>query len=135
MKKNLVNILVSTDSGTRETYKKIKLVDKHNNVWNNIKKYAKHQQNDLLVKTKYIIIPRVNDNEKEIREFIDRNIEAGVKHCLIVVEIGWFCLNSANISEQKQLIELYQYAKEYGKQKGINTNSFDRLTIIKEKKE
>ena len=133
LKEDILNILVSTDSGTEKVYKRIKLVNKHKDVWKNIKRYAKHQKIDSLVKTKYIIIPDINDSKEEIAEFINRNKEAEVKYCCIDIEIGWFCRYSNDTDKTKKLLDLYLYAKELGKKEGINVSAFDRMKIIEEK--
>lgn len=133
LKEGLVNILVSTDSGTEKIYKEIKLVNKHKVVWKNIAKYAKYQKIDSLVKTKYIIIPEINDSKVEIEEFVKRNKEAGIKYCCIDVEISWFCKNANCIEDLKRLYELYLHAKEFGKNMGVNVTGFDRMQIIEEK--
>lgn len=133
LKDGIVNILISTDSGTEETYKRIKKVNKHKDVWKNISKYAKQQKEASLVKTKYIIIPYINDNKKELEEFVLRNKEAGIKYCCIDVEIGWHCRNYTNVEKQKELINLYKYAKEFAIKEGIELSSFDRMTYIMDK--
>lgn len=134
LKKGLINILVSTDSGTREIYKKIKLVDKHKDVWKNISKYAKHQKIDSLVKTKFIIIPSINDTKEEINEFLKRNKEAGIKYICIDIEIGWYSRNNNNNEIINSLYNLYLYAKEEGKKLDINVSPFDRIKMIENKK-
>ena len=114
LKEGLVNILVSTDSGTKNTYRRIKLVDKHIDVWKNIKKYASIQKENSYVKTKYILIPGINTIQKELEEFIERNKEANVKYTYIDVEISWFCRNINNKEIIKPLIKIFDYTKEYG---------------------
>ncbi len=133
LEKGLVNILISTDSGTRETYKKIKLVDKHKDVWKNISKYTKHQQTNSLVKTKFIIIPSINDNKYELKEFIIQNQESRIKYTCIDVEIGWFDRNNNNTDKLIELYNLYLYAKEEGKKRNIEVSAFDRMQIIEQK--
>lgn len=133
IKEGLVNIFVSVDSGTEETYKKIKRVNKHKEVWKNITKYAKNQKNISLVETKYILIPYVNDNEKELKEFILRNKEANIKRCCVDIEIGWFCRNYENKDAQKELINLYENTKKFAAEEGVELYSFDRMTYIIEK--
>ncbi len=130
LKANLVNILVSTDSGTAKTYKKIKKVDKHKDVWKNIAKYVKIQAIDSLVKTKYIIIPEINDNSEELKEYINQNAQAGIKYTCIDVEIAWFLEHIRDIEKLKRLYDLYLYAKEEGAKKEINVSAFDRMSII-----
>lgn len=129
----LVNILVSTDSGTAETYRKIKTVNKHKDVWKNIKKYAEKQKTDSLVKTKYILIPGINDNQEELFEFVNRNKEACIKYACIDVEISWLLKNTDNIEEMKRLYDLYLRTKEYGKKAGIDISAFDRMSIVEKK--
>jgi len=133
LKKGLVNILVSTDSGTKETFKKIKLTDKHAVVWKNIKKYAQKQQSNSLVKTKYIIIPSLNNNETELKEFIERNTDAGVKHTCIDFEIGYFIRMNHNQDIMKKIYDLFLYAKNIGNEQGIKVEAFDRIKIIENK--
>jgi len=130
LKENLINIMVSTDSGTKETYKKIKLVDKHNAVWKNIKNYAKHQKIDSLVKTKYIIIPAINDNKEELNEFIKRNVEAEIKHACIDLEINFFLNNKNDKNRMKEIYNLFLYTKDLGLKNGINIEAFDRIKLI-----
>ena len=130
LKKDLINIMVSTDSGRKETYKKIKLVDKHNEVWKNIKNYAKHQKIDSLVKTKYIILPEINNNKEELNEFIKRNIEAGVKHACIDLEINFFLKYENDKKCMKEIYDLFLYTKDLGLRNGINVEAFDRIKLI-----
>ncbi|GHV53401.1 hypothetical protein FACS1894216_11320 [Synergistales bacterium] len=63
-------IITSVDSGTRETFKKIKGVDSFGKVRDNIKRY-----NDFAgystVQMKYIFLPGVNDNKADIEGFIE----------------------------------------------------------------
>lgn len=130
LKKNLVNILVSTDSGTKETYRRIKLVDRHNDVWKNISRYAKHQAIVSLVKTKYIIIPNINDNIEELTEFVKQNAKAGVKTAYIDIEIGSFARNSKNKKLLEKMYNLYKYAQEQGNVYGVEVLPFDRIKLL-----
>jgi pyruvate-formate lyase-activating enzyme len=64
----LVSLVVSLDSGTAETFAKIKGVDCFEKVINNLKAYkAKSNWLDL----KYIVLDGVNDNEKDIDNFVE----------------------------------------------------------------
>ena len=96
LKKSIVNILVSVDSGIKETYKKIKLTDKHKNVWKNIAKYVENQKEPTLVKTKYIMIPGINTNKNELNAYMERNVESGIKHTCIDLEISAYVRMSKN---------------------------------------
>ena len=82
LQKDLAKLIISPDSGTRETYLKIKRVDKFDEVWDNIKKYAKYSDN---FSVKYVLFS-MNSNEKDITKFIEKCIEAEVKNIAITVE-------------------------------------------------
>ena len=62
IKQGVLSVCLSADSGTRETYKKVKRVDKFEQFWKTAKKYAEAQQNGEIkfVETKFILIPEVN---------------------------------------------------------------------------
>ena len=111
LKSGAVNIAVSTDSGRRETFKIIKRIDAHKKVWENIKKYASIQKEPSLVKTKYIIIPGLNDNYTEIDEWFNMNIKSGVKAIAVDIEQGWFLDNSNNIPERVHVMLNYLIQK------------------------
>jgi len=67
-------ITTSLDSGTRETFKKIKQVDSFDRVVSNLKKYPMDKTR-LLVK--YIFLEGINDNEKDIEGFYEIVKEVG----------------------------------------------------------
>lgn len=62
-------VSISLDSGTRETFCKIKNVDAFEQTIENIKKLEK--RTDLRFSFKYILIKDVNDNKEEIEKFIN----------------------------------------------------------------
>lgn len=130
IEKELVNILVSTDSGTPETYKRIKLVNQHNQVWKNLKKYASYQKIDNLVQTKYIIMPGINSAKKELDAFIQQNAKANIKRAYLDIEIGFFLRNSHNKGLMDKIYEFYLYGKETGEKYGVAVEAFDRMKLI-----
>jgi len=62
LKKNGGSINVSLDSGTKETFKLIKGLDMFEKVIGNLMNYRQHGAVDI----KYVIIPGVNDDDKDI---------------------------------------------------------------------
>ena len=82
---------VSVDAGTKKVYEQIKRVKGFDKVWDNLKKYIKASSKNpnALVTIKYIIIPGVNDNIKEVKEFIKRCKKIGCKAIEINVEFFW----------------------------------------------
>lgn len=131
IKEGRVNIVVSVDSGTRETFFKIKRRDFYDKVWENITKYAKVQPETDRVKTKFILIPFVNDSEKEIEAWLNKSISAGIKHIAFDVEMMWYNENKNNIPIH--IMELVKYTINSVKQKGLDIELIDRGSILAKK--
>lgn len=82
LKDGSISIQISPDAGTSETYQKIKRQNNFNTVWENIKRYAQYP--DMLF-VKYIFFS-LSANEYDVREFINKCIDSGVKHIVIDCE-------------------------------------------------
>ena len=78
---------VALDSGSRETYKKIKRVDTYERVIENLHKYKEKGCNIFL---KYILIPQYNDNIDEIIKFLYVVEELNVKHVTLSQNLSGF---------------------------------------------
>lgn len=121
-KDNRSVIVISTDCASRELFRKMKRVDKFDNVVKNIKRYIKDSEpNGDGVVVKYIIMPNVNDNKEEIDKWIKlckdlgvRTLQPAIEFCSQVVQPGMFT---------PKLAELYNYMKEQ-----IEVNNFKMIT-------
>jgi molybdenum cofactor biosynthesis enzyme MoaA len=114
------NLVVSVDSGMKETYQKIKNVDKFDEVWKTLKLYANAQNKfPYQVKTKYIILENINDNNTEIDLFIEKTIEAGIKFIMLELEMNWYSQNKNNQDKIMSMIELVKYIKAKIQDKNI----------------
>lgn len=131
IKEGRVNIVVSVDSGTKEMFKKIKRFDFYDKVWENIKKYAMVQPENDRVKTKYILIPNVNDKKEEIENWIKKSVETGVKYVAFDVEMMWYDKNKENIPSY--IFELTKYTLELIKQNNLEVELIDRGSILAQK--
>lgn len=80
LRDNLLTIWPSVDSGTRETYKKIRRVDAFNQVWSHLEKYIQTNANNVFIK--YIVTPD-NASPENIELFIRKCTDAGVKHLML----------------------------------------------------
>lgn len=122
-------IIISLDCGTKETFKKIKGVDKFDDVIKNIKRYVKDSKEAVNgVVIKYIILEGVNDNKEEIDKWVELCANLGVKRYFASIE---FCnsVNNPNKSEiPDHICELYEYmkkrVKEYSPDFDIYTYDF-----------
>ncbi len=66
---SLLSIQISLDSGTKETYRKIKQIDALEQVLDNIKMLS--IKTNAIINLKYIIIKDVNDNSYEVNQFLE----------------------------------------------------------------
>ena len=90
-------MITSLDSGSKETYEKIKQVPCYDKVWQNMAKYAKTKNG--LIRTKYVLIPGINDSLSEVRNFLKKTSEAGIRNIAFDIEDTWFKENRASIPQ------------------------------------
>ena len=93
-----VLLLISVDSGTPQTYSRVKGVGMSalENVKKNLSAYAKASVG--IVALKYLFVPGVNDNQEDIDGFIKLCEE--VNAMFVVVSVDYFSVN--NITEHMQ---------------------------------
>lgn len=95
-KKEYIHIIISLDSGTVETYRKIKNVDQFNNVVENIVKYYQNTTDKSRIKIKYIMLPE-NCSELEIDSFIELIKSRNLIECTLLVDVNF---DDTNISKE-----------------------------------
>lgn len=98
------------DSGTRETYLRIKQVDKFEKSVDNLKKYIKNAGNDHII-VKYIIVNGYNDNLDEFKQFITLMHSIGVK--IIVLDIDYRDIIDKDYTLPKQYYDILNFAKRF----------------------
>lgn len=133
LRSGAVTTSISVDSGTEETFKKIKRKDTYHAVWENLKKYSLAKSNKNAVKTKYIIIPGVNDNYAEIDAFIQKTMEATINAIAVDVEQFWFCDNQNNIPQH--IYELLDYIIKKAEENNLSVEKIDRATMLLNRKQ
>ncbi len=120
-------LTISIDSASRETYEKIKQVDKFSNVIENIKKYynalPEDKKNNLSLK--YIIIPGINDNIKEIDLFFSLLSNIGIKSIILTIESHYLTKNNNFIPPTIEF--LYKYFSKKANKNQINIDYFYNL--------
>ncbi|MCR5261200.1 MAG: radical SAM protein [Candidatus Gastranaerophilales bacterium] len=114
------NICISLDCGCRESYKKIKRVDKYNEVLQTVKRYideAGDKSNRL--RLKYIIFPNVNDNKKEIDNFFKVCQNLKVKTVSRAVNHQESKMNTTNKVIESSVIKSYEYFAKQAEKFGM----------------
>lgn len=67
--KSSIELHISLDCGTKETFKKIKRVDAFEQVINNIKEFG--LKTNAVIGLKYILLKGINDNQAEVESFLE----------------------------------------------------------------
>lgn len=119
IKQGRVDVVISVDAGSSQIYKNIKRVDCFDKVWQNIANYAKSALEKNRVKAKYIIVPNVNDSQKDIDEFLNCAAAANLSAISFSVEKYWSTTETEKLVETekaKQIYELLLYAENRAKQ-------------------
>ena len=112
---------VSVDSGTKETYKKIKRVDAYEQTWKNLKQYIHDAKNNpnADVEIKYIVIPGVNDSLYEAKKFIEKCIKIKCKYIKAEIE-HFYMKENYDKPMPENSKEVFRYFFEITKKKKIN---------------
>ncbi len=133
IKKGVLNVVISIDSGCEKTYKKIKRVNAYKKVLENMKKYADANTEKFgLMTSKYIIIPNVNDNRKEIDMWIDSVLKCGGKWLALDIEDVWYKTNRSTISSY--YLDLVNYVIDKANSLKMKVELYDRARGLKEGK-
>ena len=117
LSKRIADLNISVDSGTKKTYEKIKQVKAFDVVWKNIENYI-GKTNSSQVHLKYILIPGINDNLKEIKAFVKKCNEVGCTSIWIDIEYNWWNENSKK-PIPKHFYDIYKFLD---KQKNIHVD-------------
>ncbi len=109
IKENAISLMISIDAGTKKCHEKTKGVKSFDKVWHNFKKYSKARNKNYTMRlcTKYVLVPGINDSEKELEEFIKQSKKNGATQ--VALNVYNQLLNEMNY-EEKLLNHLKQLA-------------------------
>ncbi len=92
-----ITLITSVDSSSPKIYERIKQVPCHDKVWANLKKYADAKNG--LIRTKYVLIPGINDSLSEIKNWLQKTYDAGIRNIAFDIEDNWFKEHRENIPQ------------------------------------
>lgn len=119
LKTDTMSVTASVDCGDRQKFKQIKQVDAYDKVMNTLKKYVEAQGNNKkMVRSKYIIIPKVNDTKEDVNKWLDETQRIGIEQVIIDFEADWLARNTDNIPEY--IDELFAYIVNSVQQRGLD---------------
>ena len=122
IRKGILNICISPDSGTATTFARIKQVKKFNVVWKNIKRYANAKQKDTQnqVRVKYNITLGYNDNKEELIKWIILASEAKATCLVLNADCNIYVFGNDTPEVMDKLVELSDTFVNYCKEHNIN---------------
>ena len=131
IRQGALNVVVSIDSACAETYKRIKRVDCYDKVVENLTKYAAANQDGYgLMTTKYIIIPHINDNIKEIEGWIQNTRKMGGRWLALDIEDVWYKMNRSQIPDY--YLDLVNYVISRAEDLDMKIELYDRAKGLKQ---
>jgi molybdenum cofactor biosynthesis enzyme MoaA len=97
--KNLSEISISLDSGTRDTFRKVKGLDMFDKVVENIKKYSTYGA----ITAKYIVLPELNISDDDFNGFVNfckdtnvKSVEISSDHSRLINQSDYYFQNKLN---------------------------------------
>ena len=124
-------LCVSIDCGTRESFYKIKRIDKFNEVSKNIKRYIKESKSqNPNVMIKYIVLPHFNDNKNEVDAWLELCKEWGTQKIALSLNYLTSMSNTTNNPVETSVLETYNYIKEKSEKMGFNLGLMHFAEII-----
>lgn len=131
---NKLNMLLSLDSGTSETYKEIKNVDKFNQVVDNLRVYTTASEHAKeYITLKYILVDGVNDNIDEINQFFNIVSELGIKTVRLDVDFQKYSLSN-DIKVPSYYSELFTHFNSKASDLGLNVAKYEQVEAILRKR-
>lgn len=130
LKMGVIRLVISPDSGTKETYERIKRVPCFDKVYDNIKRYCfvLNPENTHLVQVKYIIIPGYNDSVEEIDSWLDKSKKVGVKNVILDLEFVYSIRYKEKMSHH--IFLLIDYAKYRAKKLNLDLELYASIKFL-----
>ena len=129
--KTFVDMDISIDCGCRESFKRIKTVDKFDSLVENLKKYTKLP---IQLRLKYILVRNVNDNLEEVAKYIELMKEIGIKISeLTIDQCDPEFLDNKEFKIPSHYYQLYEYWENKCNEYGIYPSLWSYLKEILDK--
>lgn len=117
LKLGKITLITSVDSSSKKVYEEIKQVPCYDKVWKNLEQYAKAKNG--LIRTKYVLIPGVNDSLSEVKNWLQKTYDVGIRNIAFDIEDNWFKARRDNIPQYIYVI--FDFVSECYKQYKIES--------------
>ena len=121
LRDDAATMIISLDAGSKELHQKVKGVSSYDIVWENIKRYAKcippNSKHDMDLK--YILIPKLNDDKREIEKWIKKSKDSGAT--CVSMDVDFRVLQKVDVDKKiaNKLIEMSLFAIKVAKKQKI----------------
>ncbi len=130
LKKGVIRVLVSIDAGSKEVHEKVKQVKSYDKVWKTLKDYAKLQPDGAdFVKAKYIIVPGLNDSEKEIDLWLEKCYSINIKNVVLNLDFNWIMKNVDG--DLMPIYNLMNYTQNKAYELGMKCELYGQIFQVK----
>lgn len=127
---NKCRLIISLDSSSAETYKKIKQVDCFDKVVDNLRNYLKASDNaKKCITLKYILIDGVNDNEEEISNFIQLVKNLGIQNVRLDFDYEKYKFTK-DVKVPEYYFNLYNTFNQKALELGLNIQKCEQVEAI-----
>lgn len=133
IKKGKVSMVVSLDAGTKEMHEKVKGVKSYDKVWKNLDKYSavyNKEKFSNILKTKFIIVPGLNDTEEEIDLWLQRTAKTKIKNVSLSLDFHWIFDKTEDIDGMKNIINLTTFFINKTKEYGFNYDLYPYISDV-----
>ncbi len=124
-KVNDAAIVVSVDSGSKETFEKVKGTKFYNVVLNNLKTYLKHAKESKFIIPKFILLTEYNDTSKEIDNWLQISKKTG--HTEVQFDAEHTVASSEHCENKKfvnRTLNMLKYTELLAKKYGLKVTSY-----------
>lgn len=130
IKKGVVRVLVSIDAGSKEVHEKVKQVKSYDKVWKHLKEYAKNQPEGAnYVKSKYIIVPGINDTQEEINLWLEKSKSINIKSVVLNLDFNWIMKNVNG--DLMPIYNLMKFTQNRCSELGLNCELYGQIFQLK----
>ena len=135
IKENAISLMISIDAGTKKCHEQVKGVKSFDKVWHNFKKYSKSKKKDYSKRlcTKYVMVPNVNDNKKELEEFIKQSRKNGATQ--VALNVYNQLLNNMNYEENllHHFVDLADFWVQKARENKLDYMLFPNIEFVYQK--
>ncbi len=112
-------MITSLDCGCRETYKKVKRVDKFDIFVENLSRYLAAIEEKFRILVPYIVVRNINDNLEEVEKYLNLINELGVKRIRFEIDYNDLLGNKGRFEVPKHYYDIFNLFEKFTEENKI----------------